>query len=265
MTQQHANPEDFDLYALGALDGEEKQTFEAHLRTCPGCAQRLAGARQQTSLLGLTAATVTPPPALKTALMKRIHTEGRAGMEQESVVPVRKKSWGLRFSLSFATATAILALATFLLGKQYLLQRQQIAQLHAQLQSAQTLASQNAVAMHAYADVVSAPDTVSIALQQQSSITPGQAHVLFNARMGLAVYSGLISSAPSGKSYQLWLVPASGAPISAGLVAANQQEGPLVAHFQQGLSAAAFAVTLEPQGGSPQPTGPKVLVGMANS
>ena len=35
MTEQHANPEDLDLYALGALDGEEKQAFEAHLRACP--------------------------------------------------------------------------------------------------------------------------------------------------------------------------------------------------------------------------------------
>ena len=176
-------------------------------------------------------------------------------------VQSRRKSWGLRFSLSFAAVAVILALATFLLGKQYLLQRQQIAQLQGQLQATQALASQNTAAMHAYADVVGAPDTVSITLQQQSGAAPGQAHVLFNARMGLAVYSGLISSAPSGKSYQLWLVPASGAPVSAGLVAANQQSGPNVAHFQQGLSAAAFSVTLEPLGGSPQPTGPKVLNG----
>lgn len=178
---------------------------------------------------------------------------------------MRKKSWGLRFSLSLAAATVILALATFLLGKQYLLQRQQIEQLHAQLQAAQTLAAQNAAAMQVYADVVSAPDTVSVTLQQQSSAAPGQAHVLFNARMGLAIYSGLISPAPSGKSYQLWLVPTSGAPISAGVVAANQQSGPLVAHFQQGVSAVAFAVTLEPYGGSPHAVGPKVLVGTVNS
>jgi anti-sigma-K factor RskA len=186
-------------------------------------------------------------------------------MKQTSNVQPLKKSWGLRFSLSFATAAVILALAMFLLGKQYLLQRQQIAQLQAQLQAAQTLASQNAAAMRAYADVVGAPDTVSVTLQQQSGGAPGQAHVLFNARMGVAVYSGLISPAPSGKSYQLWLVPAAGAPVSAGVVAANQQSGPLVAHFQQGVSAAAFAVTLEPLGGSSQPTGPKVLVGTVNS
>jgi anti-sigma-K factor RskA len=47
------------------------------------------------------------------------------------------------------------------------------------------------------------------------------------------------------------------------LVEANQQNGAVVVHLTPGLVAKAFAVTLEPQGGMPQPTGPKVLVGVA--
>jgi anti-sigma factor RsiW len=39
MTERHANPEDFDLYALGALDGEEKLTLEAHAGACSLCGQ----------------------------------------------------------------------------------------------------------------------------------------------------------------------------------------------------------------------------------
>ena len=87
--------------------------------------------------------------------------------------------------------------------------------------------------------------------------------MVYNARMGLGVYSGQIAPAPAGKSYQLWLVPASGAPVNAGLVAANQENGAVVVRLAPGLVAKAFAVTLEPQGGMPQPTGPKVLVGAA--
>jgi len=81
--------------------------------------------------------------------------------------------------------------------------------------------------------------------------------------MGLGVYSGQIAPAPSGKSYQLWLVPSTGAPVDAGLVDANQQNGAVVVRLTPGLAAMAFAVTLEPLGGRPQPTGPKVLVGTA--
>ena len=48
MQDLHANPEDFDLYALGALDGEEKQAFEAHLRVCPACQQAVKSSRETT-------------------------------------------------------------------------------------------------------------------------------------------------------------------------------------------------------------------------
>lgn len=177
------------------------------------------------------------------------------------VVKPHGRSWGFRFSLTFAMITVVLALATFWLGTMFLRQRQQIAQLQASLDAAQAQATTDAAAMRAYSDVVGAPDTVSVTLQQQAGGPPGQAHVLFNARMGLAIYSGLISPLAANRSYQLWLQPTWGDPVNAGMVAANQQSGPVIVHLQPGLAAATFVVTLEPQGGSPLPTGPKVLVG----
>ena len=77
MTGPHANPEDLDLYALGALDGEEKQTLEAHLRACPYCQQQLAAARQRTALIGLAAPPVAPRPQVKSALMDKVRAEKR--------------------------------------------------------------------------------------------------------------------------------------------------------------------------------------------
>lgn len=167
-----------------------------------------------------------------------------------------KKHWGLRFSLGFGLATAILAFATFELAKQDLDRGRQIKQLQAQV-------SQDDAAMQAMGQVTGAPDSAQVTLLQQPGGPPGQAHVTYNARMGMGVYSGQIAPAPTGKSYQLWLVPVSGAPVSAGMVAANQEDGAMVMHLTPGLIPKAFAVTLEPQGGMPQPTGPKVLMGEA--
>jgi hypothetical protein len=148
----------------------------------------------------------------------------------------------------------VLAFATFELAKQDLDRGKQLKQLQAQV-------SQDAAALQAMGQVTGAPDSAQITLLQQPNGPPGQAHMLYNARMGLGVYSGQIAPAPSGKSYQLWLVPSSGAPISAGLVDANQQNGAVIVRLTPGLAAKAFAVTLEPLGGRPQPTGPMVLVG----
>jgi len=255
MTTPHANPEDLDLYALGALDGEEKLTLEAHVRDCPACRQQLSASRQRTALLGLSASPVAPRQQVKSALMDKVRAERRTAAPIPS--KTGKKRWGLRFSLSFGLATAVLAFATFELAKQDIERGRQLKQLEAQL-------SQSEAAMQAMGQVTGAPDSAQITLLQQPGGPPGQARVVYNARMGMGVYSGLLAPAPAGKGYQLWLVPASGSPVSAGMVEANQQNGAVVLHFTPGMVAKAFAVTLEPQGGMPQPTGPKVLVGLAS-
>jgi anti-sigma-K factor RskA len=258
MTGPHSNPEDFDLYALGALDGEEKQAFEAHVGACSACKQELAAAQQRTSLLGLAAPPAVPRPQVKSDLMAKVKAERAASAGPVVPVAPKKIRWGLRFSLGFGFATAVLAFATFELLKLDLQRGKEIEQLQARV-------SEDSAALQAMGQVSGAPDTAVITLLQQAGGPPGQAHVLYNARMGLAVYSGQIAPAPAGKSYQLWLVPANGSPVDAGLVEANQQNGAVVVHLSPGVAAKAFAVTLEPEGGRPQPTGPKVLVGAANS
>ena len=67
-----------------------------------------------------------------------------------------------------------------------------------------------------------------------------------------------------GKSLELWVLPANGAPQSLGLVSSSADTRLRIAasdpRMQRGK---AFAVSLEPQGGSPtgQPTGPVLCSG----
>ena len=77
--------------------------------------------------------------------------------------------------------------------------------------------------------------------------------------------SGNIIGKTATQTYQLWLVPATGNPISAGIFQPGQAgaDSSLTATVPAGTTAKAFAVTIEPAGGKPQPTGPKVLIGAA--
>lgn len=63
------------------------------------------------------------------------------------------------------------------------------------------------------------------------------------------------------RALELWAVPAQGAPRSLGLV--DQAKGATLLRAQLLQDTAAFAVSLEPQGGSPTgaPTGPVISVG----
>jgi anti-sigma-K factor RskA len=88
--------------------------------------------------------------------------------------------------------------------------------------------------------------------------------VLVDATSGdvAIVLSGLAPAAPD-KTYELWAIRGGRPPEPAGLVTVNAQRG--VATSVPSLDAptevTAFAVSLEPRGGSSSPTGPIVLVG----
>ncbi|HZZ09353.1 MAG TPA: anti-sigma factor [Paraburkholderia sp.] len=70
-------------------------------------------------------------------------------------------------------------------------------------------------------------------------------------------------SVPTGKTMQLWGIPASGHPVSLGLLP-NSADGKVTAGQQKPESYAALAVSIEAPGGSPNPdapTGPVVFTG----
>ena len=109
---------------------------------------------------------------------------------------------------------------------------------------------------------MTARDTVVVSLAMQKNQPEGTARVLYNAPRGMLVYDGNLAPTPTGKSYQLWLVPMNGAPISAGVFnPVNGEMNSIMARVPPGTAAKAFAVTLEPAGGMPAPTGPMILVG----
>jgi anti-sigma-K factor RskA len=80
-------------------------------------------------------------------------------------------------------------------------------------------------------------------------------------RRAVLLASGL-QPAPPGKRYEVWVI-AGGAPVPSGLFQADAR-GSAVAELpwqEQTAAVRTFAVTLEPEAGTPAPTGPMVLAG----
>ena len=111
--------------------------------------------------------------------------------------------------------------------------------------------------------IVTSPRTVVASLAGQPGVT-GSGRMVVDAASGEAalLVAGL-DPAPAGKTYELWAVRGTQAPEPAGLF--SMGAGGWTAVRMPGLAAVAeitaFAVSLEPAGGSPQPTGPIVLAG----
>jgi anti-sigma-K factor RskA len=252
--------EDFDLYALGALEGDENKAIESHVASCAACEQRLAEARGRVALLALAAPMVEPSPSVKARLMKQVRDSARA--TASITVPREPEQAGGLFGRWWAAmlmpAAVALAVASIFLWTQNRRLDQQLSNLRANMQQQQEQLQE----AREIADLITARDTVTVALAPQPGMPKGAAHVMYNAKMGMLMYDGELASAPADKTYQLWLVPAAGNPISAGVFhAATGETTHFMMKLPEGVTPKAFAVTLEPAGGQPQPTGPKILVG----
>lgn len=256
--------EDFDLLALGALEGGEKQAIESHVALCPSCAQKLSEARGRIALLAFAAPRVDPPPDVKARLMRRVRTDKTAAARLTSTKGIAEEAehesgffagW---WSAILVPVAALLLIATVLLWRQNKRMDEQLVILRATVHQQQLQIDEDLN----IATLLTAQDTLVVPLAQQAGQPKGSARVVYNAKQGLLEYDGELETAPSNKSYQLWLVPTSGNPISVGVFnPATGKTAHWLVKVPQGVTPKAFAITLEPVGGVPLPTGPMVLVG----
>ena len=258
--------EDFDLYALGALDADEKGAVETHLVSCAECSRKLAEARGRMAALGLSAPFAAPSPQVRERLLRQIRTAASAtsaARAEAAAARSPKSSRGAgesarRWTWILSPAFAALAIAAIFLWVQNARLGRQIASLRATVLQQQKQLDETRNVAHLF----EAQDTVTISLAPMPGMPQGAVKVMYNEKMGMLMYDGWIDPPPQDKSYQLWVVPAEGAPINAGVFnPATSDTAHWMTKVPGGVPAKAFAITLEPAGGMPRPTGPKVFVG----
>ncbi len=114
--------------------------------------------------------------------------------------------------------------------------------------------------------ILATPRLLTAALAPQAG-RAGSARVLVDPASGEAalVVEGLAKLA-AGQVYELWALRGSAPPEPAGLFAAPATAATVrVPRVPQATAVTAFAVSIEPEGGSPQPTGPIVLAGQVGT
>ncbi|MGB7438721.1 MAG: sigma-70 family RNA polymerase sigma factor [Candidatus Acidiferrum sp.] len=270
---EHIRPEELELLAPGALPPEEQAALQDHLSGCAECAAKLAQARGRASILAFAVNQDRPAGTVKAELMARIRVSREAdqhyawpskveAQRKAKDQPNRNPDMGSRWwNWALVSAAVALAVISFALSWQ---NRRITAELRKERKAAESLI-QDREQIEKLVGVLAAPDTVTVKLAPTEPGATASGLVKFNAKAGIVLYEADLPKLPAGKSYQMWLVPANGAPISAGLLGpggrpwGNMWTGDVPADTQ----AKAFAITIEPVGGTPQPTGPKVLLGAA--
>jgi anti-sigma-K factor RskA len=107
------------------------------------------------------------------------------------------------------------------------------------------------------------PATQVVALAGLPPAPTARARMMWHASAGGVFVATGLPAPPPGKTYQLWAIAGRDAPVSAGVFSVDARgTGSLSVGPLPGVSAVnAFAVTLEPAGGLPAPSGEMYLLG----
>jgi hypothetical protein len=237
------------VYALDALDtAREVARFERHMNRCESCTSEVRGFRETGTRLAM-AVTTQPPPSLRTAVMADVaRTRQLPAVDDRArhARPVPRLTLLPRLAAAGAALGLVNTQNQLSQTQQQLSQtQQQLSQAKRHLIAAQTqLAAINAVRTAADATLV----TKATAIGGRVTVVKSAAkHQLVMTASGLP-------PAPAGKVYQLWLIGAPGHKIrSEGVLATlNGSSAPvLISGVLQGDT---FGITLEPRGGTIQPT-----------
>jgi hypothetical protein len=246
------------LAAVGALDGDDRARFEAHLAA--GCAQ----CERQMRELGLCAAALAwalPDHPLPVGLRGRVlaHAAGGGGRAPSpwATRPDRRGGGRLWPRIGGLVAAGLVgALAWTVYDMRSELQRQRFAILRLE----QELQGQRAVTA-----LVSGTDTSAASLRGAGAAERADGWIAWSPsrKRGFLVVHNL-PALPAGRQYQLWVLDAGQKPTSAGVFDVDA-----IGHAALVIEVGAdpprrFAITAEPAGGRPVPSGPVVMEGAAS-
>jgi anti-sigma-K factor RskA len=230
-------------YALDAIEaGPERDRFTRHLSRCQSCASEVRGFREVGTALAFAAAAEPPAELRMRVLAAAARTRQLPPEVSTHVRPRRTRArvpWVPWLSGVVATASIVVAV---LFG---------FAQAHTRDELNQVRAENQAISL-----LLSAPGAQLLTHEVTNG---GVATVVLAAdRHELAVVTTGLPALPSGKVYQLWLI---GKPktVSAGLLPAAKN-GQTPAVLATGVvKGDTLGLTVEPAGGSAQPTTTPIL------
>ncbi|MFD8491630.1 anti-sigma factor domain-containing protein [Amycolatopsis sp. NPDC059657] len=224
-------------FAVNALSEHERARFQRHIEECESCAQEVRELRATAARLGAAVAEEQTSPQLKA----RVLAEVRATRQEpptarpEPEESVRTAARVPRWALILSTAAAVIGLALAGVFGGIALNTQN------RLETAQSKYAP-------VAELLAAPDAQT--LHGRSAIGGGGT-VVMSPSLDKMMFMASKLPSPGDRDYQVWLIQ-DGKARSAGVLP-KAAGGQLV--LASGLTGTTqVAVTLEPPGGSPEPT-----------
>jgi anti-sigma-K factor RskA len=233
-------------YALDALADDEREVFEQHLLTCAECAQEVRGLRAAAAELSHLTAT-SPPPQLRAAVLGAVARSRPlpplvdASRADHGNVRQLRPARGQTLWQGVAAACALIAIVVSVWG-------------YSEHRQAQRAASARSSVVQS---LLAAPDVRAAT----TAMKQGQGTLIYSRSESRLVLIGRgMPALPANQTYQLWLMTETGAPVSGGVFRPDQAGNVEVPASGNLAGVDRMGVSVEPAGGSAQPTPSTVQV-----
>ena len=249
-------------YALGALSADESRRFEAFLATSPETQREVREYREVAALLALAG------PDAASSLPGGLRERAFARVAEQKIRPVgatAAKPPAARSSSVIWVALAASLLLAVALGAGLLSARGRLAAVETELAARNATLSHTAQALaqrEATLNSILEPGVELYQLTSSGDPEPG-IQLFWDRQRNQAIVHGFrLKPVPTGKAYQLWFIK-DGTPVPSVTFKPEADGHAKVENVAvpEGGALTAAAVTVEPEGGSPQPTSPILLVG----
>lgn len=229
MTEHDELLDNVAAYALGVLPAAEAAAVEAHLETCEQCRAEYGYLRPAVTAVAYsaeactdaTSGAVAASPLLKARIMRQVRSEAVSGRRGTRLPPAY---WAAAACLAIAVLAALTA---FWFNREL---RREIAQ--SALQS-QTIAD------------LESPQSQRFTFARGEVITHGD-------RLYITTHD--MAAPPAGRVYQAWTLAKGAQRMTPSLTFAPEGGVAVLRLPQSATNVVAVAVSLEPAGGSQQPT-----------
>ena len=244
-------------YVLGAVEGGDLVALERHLASgCEECEGDLASRYGQLEELARAVAPLRPSEATRarvlTAIGKRRPAWGDRLLKLAAVLVVGLLGWSAWQQVDLRRRVESLADS-----REQMSSRLDVVQ--AELELARSGLRRAALAQR----IAAAPRMFSVQLAGLEGAPEAFGQTLVDPTRNRAVfYASNLPRVAADQTYQLWFI-ADGTPVSAGIFQADEDGSSvlIVENVADREAVQAWAVTVEPAGGVPQPTGPMILMG----
>jgi anti-sigma-K factor RskA len=277
----HRDPQSHEAYeemaaalVLGALAEPDRTALATHVRGgCALCAERFPELSAGADALLLAVEPVTPPAALRSRILRAAGVEETAPPRPAIVTelrPARRETFYRRLALAACLALALVSWRALVWQRELGVARRATAEVMAEkaaLVAEVTQLKTTGAEQAALINLLRQPGSGLVTLASLAPAPNASGRVLWDPKAGRGyLWVNALPPEPIDKDYQLWAIIA-GKPVSAGVFSVGADGSAVIPLLDIGREpqVATFAITLEPAGGMPQPTGQMVLMGQTGA